>query len=125
MMALPKFTKTDGTDAYIWEEGSDLPGDRYDLSMNMRQTNHGMEHKRHGVVYARSIFTTMADYTFVWKNISRTMISAISVFYTLASFRYYPDSDGGSYKTVFIIGNFAPKSKRGGTFDLTITLKEI
>jgi len=124
-MALPKFTKTDGTDAYIWEEGSDLPGDRYDLGMVIRRSNHSIEHQRHGIVYARAVLATLADYTFVWKSITLAMVLSIADFYILSAFRYYPDSSGGYYKRVYMLGSFEPRSKRGGTFDLTINLKEI
>lgn len=124
-MALPKFTDTGGARAYVWEEGSDLPGDRYDLEMNIRETNHSIEHQRHGVVFARAILTTLADFTFVWKNISRAMVSMISNYYIMSSFRYYPDSASGYYKTVYMTGVFAPRAKRGGTFDLTVGLKEL
>lgn len=124
-MALPQFTLNDGSEAYVWAEGSNLPGDRYDLSMNMRMTNHTLEHQRHGVVFAREVLTTLADFNLTWKNIDRTMVNAIGVFYILSKFRYYPDSSSGTYKTVYVVGAFDPKSKRGGKFDLAISLKEI
>ena len=124
-MALPKFTKSDGSEGYVWIEGSDLPGDRYDLAVNIRETNHSLEHQRHGVTYAREVLVTLTDLTFVWKNITQAMIEALANFYELSSFRYYPDSDLGFYRNVYIEGDFNPKSKRGGTFDLTISCKEI
>lgn len=124
-MSNPKFTENDGSNAYAWEEVPDLPGDRYDLQVRLKEKSYAIEHKRHGVPFARAVMTELGTWSFTWRHISRSMVSSLNYYHVLTKFRYYPDASGGFYWTVFMVGDFQPQIVRGGSYNLTIQLQEI
>jgi len=124
-MANPKFTKDDGSSAYTWEVLPDLPGDRYDLQVRLKEKSYSIDHQRMGVPFARAVLTELGTWTIVWRHIPRSMVSSINYYHVLSKFRYYPDASGGFYWTVFMVGDFMPAPQRGGTYNLQIELQEI
>jgi len=124
-MGNPKFTDTNGDNAYTWEYLPDLPGDRYDLQVRMRESQYSIEHERMGVAFARVVLTTLGNWSFVFRHIPRSMVSSLNYYHPLTKFRYYPDSSGGFFWDVFIVGDWEPRLQRGGTYNLTIELQEV
>ena len=124
-MAYPKFTDNAGSNSYVWEDWPDLPSERPDIASKVRVNNTTISHERNGVTFARQILTTTGAWEFNFKNITLSMVTSLKYFYELSTIRYFPDSDSGFYFTCFLNGDFSPVLKRGGTYDLKVSLQEI
>jgi hypothetical protein len=131
-MANPKFVAVDASETYTWADLPVLPSDRPDLpsyndnqQLRTRVDVTAMEYADvAGQTIGRKHITKRGLWTFTWHNISQSMVESLQVFALLSRFRFYPDSSKTFFFTVYIDNEFAPALKRGGTYDLTLELKE-
>lgn len=121
-MALPKFEKFDGTNPFVWDEFSSLPGDRPDLSIPARFETFSIEHKRNNVIINREIIVTKYVWNLMFRNISQAMIVNLQTYAQLGRIRFYPDSSNPLYFTVYWVSKFYPILQRGGKYNLSLTL---
>lgn len=124
-MALPKFEKRDGTDAYIFEEYPSLPGDRADLAYAINQRSYIIEHTRNEVIIEREVLVTKNTWTFFFYYITEAMVVELRTFFQEGRFRFFPDSDDPFYWDIYWIGDFKARLQRGGgRYNLEISLLE-
>jgi hypothetical protein len=126
-MANPRFTDSSGNTSYTWTILPDVPGSRPDLNVRLGREIYTIEHFRNNVISARAVTASSGKWTFLWVDISWAMVLTLRKYAEMDTFRYYPDADDEiNYYKVFIPKDtgFMPTNKRGGVYDLLVTVKE-
>lgn len=124
-MSLPKFSLSDGSGSYVWEEYPSLPGDQADLTTPVSFNSFIIEHKRNNVIIGRSVLVTKNFWDLFFKNISKTMVDNFQGFADEDKIRFYPDAATGFYWNVYWMSAWRPKLQRGGTYNFSVELLEV
>jgi len=124
-MANPKFATTDLGSIYIFEELPSLPSDRADLTSPPHKRYAEILHDRNGVVIDRKVIVTKYVWNLFFMNITKSMVDSLEAYFSEDFFLFYPDSDSGTYFTVYLEGNETDVAlQRGGTYNMRFTLAQ-
>lgn len=102
--------------------------DSDDWRAKVRQRIGESVHRRDGLIIGARVSSVRGVWRFVWKHRDRAFVDSLIPYHSARRFRFLPDStQEGTYFLVHWVETDFPEPgvKRGGLFDVALTLQEV